>query len=157
MPPASPPPAQRLVAVADLAAALGGGMLRVSVTGASAGVDDLTLAEPAQGVVGQRGDLVLGVGVGDPEAAADLVGRAAEAGAAAIVLRRGLARRRVVRDSARRGRLTLVELAEHASWAHIVWLLRGVLDRAAAEGEAGGPGGHDDLFALADAAAECLL
>src|SRR6478672_13304400 len=89
MPPASPPPAQRLVAVADLAAALGGGMLRVSVTGASAGVD----------------------------------------------------------------RLTLVELAEHASWAHIVWLLRGVLDRAAAEGEAGGPGGHDDLFALADAAA----
>jgi hypothetical protein len=154
MPPASPPPpAQRLVAVADLAAALGGGMLRVSVAGAAAGVDDLTLAEPAQGVVGQRGDLVLGVGVGDPEAAADLVGRAAEAGAAAIVLRRGLARRRVVRDSARRGQLTLVELAEHASWAHIVWLLRGVLDRAATEGEAGGSGGHDDLFALADAAA----
>lgn len=154
MPSASPPPpAQRLVAVADLAAALGGGMLRVSVVGAAAGVDDLTLAEPAQGVVGQRGDLVLGVGVGDPEAAADLVGRAAEAGAAAIVLRRGLARRRVVRDSARRGQLTLVELAEHASWAHIVWLLRGVLDRAATEGEAGGPGGHDDLFALADAAA----
>lgn len=154
MPSASPPPpAQRLVAVADLAAALGGGMLRVSVVGAAAGVDDLTLAEPAQGVVGQRGDLVLGVGVGDPEAAADLVGRAAEAGAAAIVLRRGLARRRVVRDSARRGQLTLVELAEHASWAHIVWLLRGVLDRATTEGEAGGPGGHDDLFALADAAA----
>lgn len=154
MPSASPPPpAQRLVAVADLAAALGGGMLRVSVVGAAAGVDDLTLAEPAQGVVGQRGDLVLGVGVGDPEAAADLVGRAAEAGAAAIVLRRGLARRRVVRDSARRRQLTLVELAEHASWAHIVWLLRGVLDRAATEGEAGGPGGHDDLFALADAAA----
>lgn len=154
MPSASPPPpAQRLVAVADLAAALGGGMLRVSVVGAAAGVDDLTLAEPAQGVVGQRGDLVLGVGVGDPEAAADLVDRAAEAGAAAIVLRRGLARRRVVRDSARRGQLTLVELAEHASWAHIVWLLRGVLDRSATEGEAGGPGGHDDLFALADAAA----
>lgn len=154
MPSASPPPpAQRLVAVADLAAALGGGMLRVSVVGAAAGVDDLTLAEPAQGVVGQRGDLVLGVGVGDPEAAADLVARAAEAGAAAIVLRRGLARRRVVRDSARRSQLTLVELAEHASWAHIVWLLRGVLDRAATEGEAGGPGGHDDLFALADAAA----
>lgn len=154
MPSASPPPpAQRLVAVADLAAALGGGMLRVAVVGAAVGVDDLTLAEPAQGVVGQRGDLVLGVGVGDPEAAADLVGRAAEAGAAAIVLRRGLARRRVVRDSARRGQLTLVELAEHASWAHIVWLLRGVLDRAATEGEAGGPGGHDDLFALADAAA----
>src|SRR6476619_5042788 len=156
MPPASqpPPPAQRLVAVADLAAALGGGSLRVSVTGASAGVDDLTLAEPAQGVVGQRGDLVLGVGVGDPEAAADLVGRAAEAGAAAIVLRRGLARRRVVRDSARRGQLTLVELAEHASWAHIVWLLRGVLDRAAtgpavrAEGPV-----LDELFVLADACA----
>ena len=76
-------------------------------------------------------------GSGTAEAAADLVGRAAAAGAAGIVLRRGLARRRGVRDGARRGRLALVELAEQASWAHIVWLLRGVLDRAATDGEAG--------------------
>ena len=50
--------------------------------------------------------------------------------------------------------MALVELAEHASWAHVVWLLRGVLDRAATD-PAARPGGaaHDDLFGLADAAA----
>jgi hypothetical protein len=126
----------------------------VTVTGGGHGIDDLTLAEPAQGVVGQRGDLVLGVAVDTPEAAADLVARAGSAGAGGVVLRRGLARRRVVRDRARRAGVALVELAEHASWAHVVWLLRGVLDRAATD-PAARPGGaaHDDLFGLADAAA----
>ena len=124
------------------------------VAAGSAGIDDLTLAEPAQGLVGQRGDLVLGVAVDTPEAAADLVARAGTAGVGGVVLRRGLAKRRVVRDSARRAGVALVELAEHASWAHVVWLLRGVLDRAATD-PAARPGGaaHDDLFALADAAA----
>ena len=59
-----------------------------------------------------------------------------------------------MRDRARRSGIALVELAEQASWAHLVWLLRGVIDRAAV-----GPGRRDDapvqddLFALADAAA----
>ena len=117
-------------------------------------VDDLTIAEPGQGIVGQPGDLVLGVGVESAEAAADLVRRAATAGAGGVVLRRTIARRRTVRDRARRSDIALVELAEQASWAHLVWLLRGVIDRAAV-----GPGRRDDapvqddLFALADAAA----
>lgn len=144
----------RVVAVHDLADAIGGGLLRVGVAGAGAGIDDLTLAEPAHGVVGQRGDLVLGVAVDSADSAADLVERAGAVGAGGVVLRRGLARRRVVRDSARRSGTALVELAEHASWAHVIWLLRGVLDRAATD-PAARPGGaaHDDLFALADAAA----
>jgi DNA-binding PucR family transcriptional regulator len=60
----------------------------------------------------------------------------------------------VVRDRAERSGIALVELAEQASWAHVVWLLRGVIDRAAV-----GPNRRehapvqDDLFALADAAA----
>ncbi|SDP51808.1 DNA-binding transcriptional regulator, PucR family [Pedococcus dokdonensis] len=142
-----------MLAVTDLVATLGG-LLTLGVPRQGAEVDDLTIAEPGQGIVGQPGDLVLGVGVESAEAAADLVRRAAEAGAGGVVLRRGIARRRTVRDRARRSGVALVELAEQASWAHLVWLLRGVIDRAAV-----GPGRHedapvqDDLFALADAAA----
>lgn len=142
-----------MLAVTDLVATLGG-LLTLGVPRQAAEVDDLTIAEPVQGIVGQPGDLVLGVGVESAESAADLVRRAAEAGAGGVVLRRGIARRRTVRDQARRSGIALVELAEQASWAHLVWLLRGVIDRAAV-----GPGRRDDapvqddLFALADAAA----
>ena len=142
-----------MLAVTDLVATLGG-LLALGVERDGAEVDDLTIAEPAQGIVGQPGDLVLGVGVESAEAAADLVRRAAAAGAGGVVLRRSIARRRTVRDRARRSGIALVELAEQASWAHLVWLLRGVIDRAAV-----GPGRRDDapvqddLFALADAAA----
>jgi hypothetical protein len=105
--------------------------------------------------VGQPGDLVLGVGLDRAEAATDLIRRAAEAGAGGVVLRRSLARRRTVRDLARRRQVALLELADHASWAHTVWLLRGVLDRATATGAPGRVEApvHDDLFALADAIA----
>jgi hypothetical protein len=142
-----------MLAVTDLVGTLGG-LLALGVPRPGAEVDDLTIAEPAQGIVGQPGDLVLGVGLETAEAACDLLARSAQAGAGGVVLRRGLARRRTVRDRARRSGIALVELAEQASWAHLVWLLRGVLDRAAV-----GPGRRDDapvqddLFALADAAA----
>jgi hypothetical protein len=142
-----------VLAVADLVATLGG-LLTLGVEQDGAEVDDLTIAEPGQGIVGQPGDLVLGVGVESADAAADLVHRASAAGAGGVVLRRSIARRRTVRDRARRSNVALVELAEQASWAHLVWLLRGVIDRAAV-----GPGRRedapvqDDLFALADAAA----
>ena len=144
-----------VITVADLAASLGGGLLSLAVDVPGAEVDDLTLAEPGQGVVGQPGDLVLGVGVDRVEGASDLLRRAAEAGAGGVVLRRGLARRRTLRDLARRRQVALVELADHASWAHTVWLLRGVLDRAAMPGVPGRVEApvHDDLFALADAIA----
>jgi hypothetical protein len=142
-----------VLAVTDLVGTLSG-LLTLGVAREGAEVDDLTIAELAQGVHGQAGDLVLGVGIETAEEAVDLVRRTAAAGAGGLVLRRSLARRRTVRDRARRERLALVELAEHASWAHVVWLLRGVLDRAAV-----GPGRRedapvqDDLFALAYAAA----
>lgn len=144
-----------MISVADLAVSLGGGLLALAVDAPGADVDDLTLAEPGQGIVGQPGDLVLGVGVDRAEAAADLLRRAADAGAGGVVLRRALARRRTVRDVARRREVALLELADHASWAHTVWLLRGVLDRAATTGAPGRVEApvHDDLFALADAIA----
>ena len=73
-----------------------------------------------------------------------------------VVLRRALGRRRTVRDLARRREVAQLELADHASWAHTVWMLRGVLDRATATGTSGRRVEalvHDDLFALADAIA----
>ena len=144
-----------VITVADLAASLGGGLLSLAADVPGAEVDDLTLAEPGQGIVGQPGDLVLGVGIDRVEAAGDLVRRAAEAGAGGVVLRRSLARRRTLRELARRRGVALVELADHASWAHTVWLLRGVIDRAGTPGSPGRADApvHDDLFALADAVA----
>ncbi len=145
-----------VTSLTDLTGSLGAGLLTVAVPGPpGAQVDDITLAEPAQGILGQPRDLLLGVGCADLEAAVELVARAGERGASGVVLRRSLARRRAVRDGARRSGTALLELAEHASWAHIVWLLRGVLDRAGTRqqpGRADAPV-HDDLFALADAAA----
>lgn len=50
--------------------------------------------------------------------------------------------------------MTLVELADHASWAHVIWLLRGVFDQAASGSVASSDGPeHDELFSLADACA----
>ncbi len=143
-----------MLAVADLTATLGG-LLSLGVPRVGAEVDDLTIAEPGHGVVGHSGDLVLGVGIESPEAASDLIASAAGARAGGVVFRRSLARRRAVRESARREGIALVELAEHASWAHLVWLLRGVIDRAATTGTGTRPDApvQDDLFALADAAA----
>jgi len=152
--PLSSLPGPRGLPLADVVGALGGGLLRVAVTAPGPEVDDVTLAEPATGVFGQQGDLLLGVAIETPEAAVGLVEAGAAAGSGAVVLRRSVARGREVRGAARRLGVPLVELADHASWAHVVWLLRGVLDRAAtgAAVRTDGPV-HDDLFALADACA----
>ncbi len=140
--------------MADVVGALGGGLLRIVVAQPGPDVDDLTLAEPSDGVFGQAGDLLLGVGVASTTAAGELLEAASRVGSGAVVLRRATARHRSVRSAARRFGITLVELADHASWAHVVWLLRGVLDQAASGAEMLSDGPiHDELFSLADACA----
>jgi hypothetical protein len=140
--------------VNQLVGALGGGLLTVVVDAGPATVDDVTLAEPGSGVYGQAGDLLLGVGVDRPAEAAALLEGAASVGSSAVVLRRVAARNPQVRAAATRFRVGLVELADHASWAHVVWLLRGVLDRAASGPSLRAEGPVlDELFALADACA----
>jgi hypothetical protein len=143
-----------VLSVTDLTATLAG-LLTLGPDPSGGEVDDLTIAEARHGIVGQPGDLVLGVGVESTEDAVALVGASAGAGAGGLVLRRSLAARRQVRDRARRDGLALVGLAEQASWAHVVWLLRGVIDRASTTtgDRRGGAPVQDDLFALADAAA----
>ncbi|MBW8732510.1 MAG: PucR family transcriptional regulator, partial [Terrabacter sp.] len=140
--------------IAQLVGTLGGGLLTVVVDVGGPTVDDVTLAEPGSGVFGQAGDLLLGVGVERPAEAAALLEGAAAVDCGAVVLRRAAARNQQVRAAAARFRVSLVELADHASWAHVVWLLRGVLDRAASGPAVRAEGPVlDELFALADACA----
>ncbi|GAB3872308.1 PucR family transcriptional regulator [Terrabacter terrigena] len=140
--------------VAQLVGALGGGLLTVVVDAGGPPVDDVTLAEPASGVFGQAGDLLLGVGVERPAEATALLEAAAAVDTGAVVLRRAAARHQQVKTAAARFGVSLVELADHASWAHVVWLLRGVLDRAASGPAVRAEGPVlDELFALADACA----
>ncbi|GEL17395.1 PucR family transcriptional regulator [Pseudonocardia asaccharolytica DSM 44247 = NBRC 16224] len=144
-----------VITVEALVEAVGGALLRLVVEGEGGEVEDVTLAEPEAGIVGVSGDLVLGVGIGAAGSALDLLERAGPAGAGGVVLRAGPARDPQVVATAQRLGMALVELQPHASWSHVVWLLRGVLDRAAAPGAPllGDAGVHGELFALADAAA----
>ncbi|MFV2216717.1 PucR family transcriptional regulator [Actinomadura sp. LOL_016] len=136
------------ISVADLAGSLGPGLLRVLTDGRAGPVDDVVLAEPGE-PAGQPGDLVLGVGLTSPAEAAALLARADAAGAAAVAVKAPLAAEVTAHGFAP----ALVELQPDASWAHLVWLVRGAVDRAGAR-LPGSPGAHDDLFALADTAAE---
>ncbi|HEX5566069.1 MAG TPA: hypothetical protein VFY14_03885, partial [Streptomyces sp.] len=70
-----------MITVTDLAESLGTGLLQVVVPGRETDIHDIVLAEPGD-TTGQPGELVLGIGLADREAAVTLLGRAAAAGAA---------------------------------------------------------------------------
>jgi hypothetical protein len=143
-----------MVAVPDVVAALGGGVLRTVVAAPGASVTDIVIAEPADSATDLRGDLVVGAAVADASAAVALLERAGAAGAAGVLLRRGPARARGVRAAARRSGVALLELDDSASLVHLVGVVQDIVDRAAAPDVArADPGGEADLLALADAAA----
>ncbi|MFD6323251.1 PucR family transcriptional regulator [Streptomyces sp. NPDC058442] len=147
-----------MITVTDLVDSLGAGFLRTVVAAGDAEVHDVALAEPGD-AVGQPGELVLGVGVADRAGAVALLERAARAAAGGVVLKGPFAGDPQVARAARElAGPALVELQPHTSWAHVVWLLRGVIDRASAPDTSrlGSPGPHVDLFALADTAAEII-
>lgn len=149
----------RGLSVADVVGTLGGGLLTVAIEAAGSPlVDDIAIAEPALEVHGQSGDLLLGIGIDSAEGADSLLTGAAGAHVSGVVLRRSTARHRSVRAAARRHGVPLVELSDQASWAHVIWLLRGVLDRAAApdHGTMTELPVHDELFALAEGCAALL-
>ncbi|MGI5207309.1 PucR family transcriptional regulator [Spirillospora sp. CA-108201] len=141
-----------MISVTGLVDALGPGLLRLVAPGRDAQVHDVVLAEPGE-AAGQPGEVVLGAGVTDPAEAVALLERADAAGASGVVFKSPLAGAAEVAAAARRLRPALVELQRDASWTHVIWLLRGAVDRAHAP--LPGPSGpQDDLFALADTAAE---
>lgn len=144
-----------MIGIPALVDAVGPALLRVVVAVAGAEVDDLTLAELDDGVVGVPGDLVLGVGITHPERGIALLEQVARARAGGVVLRAPLAEHVDVVAAAGRNGVALIELRTHASWAHLVWLLRGTFDRTIGA-QLDGAGVHGDLFAVADAAAAIL-
>lgn len=118
-------------------------------------VEDVTLAEPGEGV-GVAGDIVLGLGVSTADAARAMVGSAAARGIEVVALRRSLTRDASgLAQSAREQGVTVVAVADDASWAHLAWLLREILDRAATHPSTDRAPG-DDLLALADACTAIL-
>ncbi|WP_149262453.1 CdaR family transcriptional regulator [Actinomadura sp. K4S16] len=141
-----------MISVTGLVDALGPGLLRLVAPGRDAQVHDVVLAEPGE-AAGRPGEIVLGAGVTDPAGAVALLERADAAGASGVVLKSPLAGAAEVAAAARRLEPALMELQRDASWTHVIWLARGAIDRAAAPFP--GPSGpRDDLFALADTAAE---
>ncbi len=148
-----------VISALDAVTALGPALFEVVVEGRPVTeVEDVFVAEPHDDSVGRRGDLVLGVGVASPDEAAALVHRCAAGGASGLVMRSPAAGHPDVRAAAEGTDLLLVGLEPGVAWAHVVWLLRGVVDRAAVPAsavprDAGDAGVHSDLFALADAAA----
>ncbi|MFU8875721.1 PucR family transcriptional regulator [Micromonospora sp. SL4-19] len=144
-----------MITVAGVVDAVGAALLKIVVAAQEAEVRDVTLAELDEASTGQSGDLALGAGIATPDQALAVIERCADAAAAGLVLKPPLASHPDVAASAAARGLTLVELQSHGSWAQLVWLLRGVIDRAAAPGspETGETGVYDELFALADATA----
>lgn len=143
-----------MIMLGDLAHSLGGGLLSVLTGPGTARVEDVVIFESGPQAPARRRDLVLGVGVSHADQAVQLIRRSSQAGAAGVALRRGVARRRRVLHAAEESGLCLIAVGEQASWAHLAWLLRGAIDRAAAPDvlSLDGPV-HDDLFVLADAVA----
>lgn len=145
-----------MITAADLVIAVGPAFFEVSVRGNDSDeVRDVFLADPQEAATGQPGDLVLGLGLRDAAEAAELLERCAAGRASGVVLRTGLADEAEVIRTATELSITLVALQPGVTWAHVVWLLRGVIDRAAGPDSpvAGDAGVHQELFALADAAA----
>jgi GAF domain-containing protein len=141
-----------MISATGLVDALGPGLLRLVAPGRDAQVHDVVLAEPGE-AAGRAGEIVLGAGVTDPGEAVELLERADAAGAGGVVLKAPLAGEPGVAEAARRLEPALIELQRDASWTHVIWLVRGAIDRAYAP-LPGQSGPHDDLFALADTAAE---
>jgi hypothetical protein len=145
-----------MITAPDLVVAVGPALFEVVVSGrGDSEVRDVFVADPQEPATGQPGDLVLGLGLRDAGEAVELIERCAAGNASGVVLRVALAQEATVVATAESCKLTLIALQPSVTWAHVVWLLRGVIDRAAAPDSpaAGDAGVHQELFALADAAA----
>src|SRR5690606_8132242 len=113
------------VAIDRLAESLAG-LVSVVTAGVGSEIEDLTVAEPAHDLLGQPGDLVLGIATQDTTEAVALITSAARRGAVAVMVRRSVAEADPVREAATQAGVALLALSDQASWAHTVWLLRGM-------------------------------
>ncbi|MEO6884788.1 MAG: helix-turn-helix domain-containing protein [Jatrophihabitantaceae bacterium] len=163
-----------MLSAVEVAGAIGVSLFEVQYPGSNAPlVQDIAIGEPVEAdgagdtddlpdargdPLRQQGDLVLGVGAASIAGAVELIEQSALDGASGVVLRLPLAADAAVIGAAVTTGLPLIGLRTGISWAHLVWLLRTVLDRSIGPGQlgAGDTGVHSDLFTLADAAAAIL-
>src|SRR4051794_14422339 len=116
-----------MITAPDLVLAVGPALFEVVVTGqGDSEVRDVFLADPQESATGQPGDLVLGLGLRNAEDAVELLARCAASNASGVVLRTGLAEDPAVVAATEHAALTLIALQPSVTWAHVVWLLRGV-------------------------------
>ncbi|ONM46726.1 PucR family transcriptional regulator [Nocardia donostiensis] len=140
-----------MIRIAELVEALGGALLHRLVEGAEDRVGDVVMGERDEIVANRPGALILGAGVHAPDDAAALLSRAADVGAAAVVLRAPIDAR-LAEHAAELG-VGLLELPRQASWTHLVWLTRSVLDRSLGVMAARDINVYSELVVFADAAA----
>jgi hypothetical protein len=139
-----------------------GATLLELVHGDAARDDDIggvVIHDPVDAPVLPPHALVLGVGVQDPAAVAELLGELGRQGAVGLVLRAPVPATPEVRAAADRARVALLGLSRGAPWAHLAAMLRSVLaagDTAGAPAESLGGLPSGDLFAVANAIGSLL-
>lgn len=143
-----------MIHVSALIDSLGGALLRQIVSGHRDQISDVTLSgDPS---FEHSGGLVLGLGIDSTAAAVDLLHRSDRTGACALILKAPFADDPDVTGLATELGIGLVELQPQASWTHLVWLTRSILDHSttlAGSEIQRDPSGYGELFAFADAAA----
>lgn len=118
-------------------------------------VHDVVLFDPGARADVEHGELIIGAGA-TPETALDVIDRAASARACGIVLREGNAHQAVVLERARQSGIALIACPPEVPWAHLVVLIRRVLDGEFREPAASSGPDPEDLFAMADEAARIV-
>ncbi|UYM06892.1 PucR family transcriptional regulator [Solicola gregarius] len=122
-------------------------------------IGGVVIHDPLDESVSPRNAIVLGVGVREPAAIADLLDSLSEHGAAGLVVRAPVEADATIASAVERSGVALLAVTRGASWAQLAAMLRSLI----AEGDVGetGPetlGGmpSGDLFALANAIATLL-
>ncbi|GAB2674951.1 PucR family transcriptional regulator [Thalassiella azotivora] len=149
--------------VAEVVETLGPALLELVRGDGRAPVRDVALlpapagTEPVPtGHAVHTGDLVLCVAASDDaDRVAALVTHCGRAGAAAVALDHRTATHPVVREHAEGAGVDLLAVPAGSGWAHLVWLLRSLLDHPGGAPDAPGTG-FGELFTLAEALAAVL-
>ncbi|MEV6140312.1 helix-turn-helix domain-containing protein [Nocardia sp. NPDC051990] len=145
-----------MIRVSALIESLGGAVLRPVVSGNRDVITDVTLVGGDDTDLEQPGNLVLGLGIRTAAAAVELLRRSARTGASAVVLESPVVDDPSVVEAATELGVGLIELHARASWTHLVWLTRSILDHSTAltgSQVRREQSDYSELFAFADAAA----
>ncbi|NEW42206.1 PucR family transcriptional regulator [Nocardia cyriacigeorgica] len=144
-----------MIAIDTLVESLGGAMVRLLLAGRRDTVRDVVLADSCDEIYPDSEVLVLCHGVRDEASALEVLSRSARAKATAVVLESQVAASADVLERAEALGLAVIALQPAASWTHVMWLIRAILDHSAAPDglDARNVSSYSELFTFADAAA----